>query len=109
MKMYYFKEADGARKISIALTAGSGRNMHGVKNGEVTVTSILNDSTITLATLETDTLGELELYLAEDYLLPVDEDGKCILEASYDGNDTYRSASNDIEVMDVETRIRFQG
>ena len=107
MKMYYYKEADGARKISIALTAGSGKRMHGVQNGTVKINSILNDSTINLATLETDTLGQLDLYLAEDYVLPMDEDGKSTIEASYGGSDQYRSASNDIEIVDLELEFEF--
>ena len=107
MKMYYYKEADGARKISIALTAGSGKRMHGVKNGIVEFTSVLNDSTIYLATLETDTLGQVDIYFADDYVLPMDEDGKCIIEASYGGSEKYRSASNDIEIMDVDMEFEF--
>lgn len=108
MKMYYFKQADGDRMISIALTAGSGKKMHGVINSEVVLTSVLNDSTITLATIETDTLGEVQLYLASDYILPMDEDGKSIVEASYDGNETYRAASSDIEVMDVDIDFEYK-
>lgn len=108
MKMYYFHEADGDRIISIALTAGSGKKMHGVQHGEIELTSILNDSSIVLASLHTDTLGEVELYLAADYKLPKDENGKCILEANYDGNDTYRSASNDIEIIDVDLSFDFK-
>ena len=75
MKLYYEKNDSGERIFTIGLTAGSGRNMHGVKNAEVQLTAVLEDATYVLATLETDTLGEVQIYLAEDYALPMDEDG----------------------------------
>lgn len=108
MKLYYSKSDAGERLISIALTAGSGKKMHGVKNAEVLLTAVLNDSTYTLARQETDTLGELNLYLASDYKLPMDEDGLSVIEASYDGNDIYRSASNDLEIMDIDLGFTFE-
>lgn len=107
MKLYYFKTDAGERIISLALTAGSGKKMHGVKNGEVLLSSPLNDSTFVLATVQTDTLGELKLYLDKDYVLPMDEDGKTVIEAVYEGNDNYRSASNDIEISDVAVEFSF--
>ncbi len=107
MKLYYSKSDAGERLISIALTAGSGKKMHGVKNAEVLLTAVLNDSTYILATQETDTLGELNLYLASDYILPMDEDGLSVIEASYEGNEIYRSASNDLEIMDVDLDFTF--
>lgn len=108
MKMYYFKTASGDRRIDIALTAGSGKSMHGVSEGEVTLMAVVGDSTLNLATVTTDTLGEVSLYLAEDYVLPMDEEGKVVLEAEYEGNDNYRSASNDIEVMDLNLKVLFE-
>ncbi|MCK5371894.1 MAG: hypothetical protein KAQ62_25210, partial [Cyclobacteriaceae bacterium] len=108
MKLYYSKNDAGERMISIGLTAGSGKKMHGVKNGEVLLTSVLNDSIFVLATLETDTLGVVNLYLAQDYKLPMDEDGKSVIEVSYDGNEIYRSASNDIEIFDIDLEFTFE-
>jgi hypothetical protein len=108
MKMYYFKTANGDRRIDIALTAGSGRNMHGVSEGEVILQAVVGDSTFNMATITTDTLGQVSLYFAEDYILPMDEEGKVVLEASYEGNEQYRSASNDIELMDLEMEMAFE-
>jgi len=108
MKLYYFKTDTGDRKIQIGLTAGSGKNMHGVKNGEVILTSMLGDSTVTLATLETDTLGVVTLYLAPDLKLPMDEDGKSIIAANYDGDDIYASASGDLEISDIDLEFTFE-
>ncbi len=107
MKLYYSKNDAGERMFSIALTAGSGKDMHGVKNAEVMLTSVLEDSTYVLATVETDTLGEVKLFLSEDYALPMDEDGISTIEAIYEGNDVYRSASNDIEISDLKLEFSF--
>lgn len=108
MKMYYYKLASGDRMISMALTAGSGKKMHGVREAEVILTSVLNDSTITLATVKSDTSGVISLYLASDYVLPMNEEGKTIIEANYEGNETYRAASNDLEIMDLNLEISFE-
>ena len=108
MKLYYFKNDTGERMISIGLTAGTGKNMHGVKNGEVLLTSMLNDSTYTLATLETDTLGVVNLYLASDLKLPMDEDGKSIIAANYEGNEEYAAASGEMQISDLEIDFTFE-
>jgi hypothetical protein len=108
MKLYYSKNDAGERMISIGLTTGSGKKMHGVTNAEILLTSVLNDSTINLATLETDTVGEVRMYLASDYVLPMDESGKTVVEANYIGNEKYRSASNDIEISDINLEFTFE-
>jgi hypothetical protein len=107
MKLYYFKNENNERWLNIGLTAGSGRNMHGVKNGEVQLTSVLNDSTIVLTTVQTDTLGEIQLYLDAEYTFPMNEDGFAVIEATYEGNDQYRSASSDLEIADLEIEFEF--
>jgi hypothetical protein len=108
MKLYYAKNDAGERIFTIALTAGSGKNMHGLKNVEVVLSSILNDSIITLATLETDTLGEIKLYLAEDYVLPSDEDGVSTIMAEYAGDDEYRSADGELTISDLDFEFSFE-
>ena len=107
MKLYYAKNDAGERMFTIGLTAGSGKNMHGVKNGEVLLTAVLEDSTYVLATLQTDTIGEVKLYLEEDYILPMDEDGNTVIEAVYEGTEEYRSASNDITISDLDLKFSF--
>ncbi len=107
MRMYYFKTPSGDRRVDLGLTAGRGRDMHGVKEGEIVLNAVVNDSTYTLATLTTDSIGEVSLYFAEDYVLPMNEEGKTVLQAEYDGNDTYRSASGDLEIMDLNLDISF--
>jgi hypothetical protein len=108
MKLYYSKNDAGERMFTIGLTAGSGKNMHGLKNGEVQLSSVLNDSTIVLAIVETDTSGIVKLYLDNDYILPMNEDGVTVIEASYEGNDVYRPASSDLEISDLEFDFSFE-
>ena len=107
MRMYYFKTQEGDRRLDLGLTAGRGRDMHGVEEGEIVLNAVVNDSTYTLATLTTDSLGEVSLYFADDYVFPMNEEGKTVLEAEYEGNDTYRSASGDLEIMDLNLDISF--
>ncbi len=108
MKMYYSKNDAGERLISIGLTAGSGKKMHGLKNEKVILNSTANDSTFTLAILETDSLGLINLYLANDYKFPMDENGISIIKASYGGDDTYRSISKELEIADIEFDFTFE-
>ncbi len=108
MKMYYSKDDTGDRLISLTLTTGSGRKMHGLKNATISLSSVLNDTTIVLATLETDTMGMVELYLAVDYQLPVYEDGKSVIVAKYEGDEVYRSVSKELDVSDLEFDFAFK-
>ena len=108
MKLYYAKLPDGTKKITIGITAGSGKNMHGVGNAEVVLNSMANDSIIELARLTTDTLGTIELFVEADYEFPSNEDGKTYLEAIYEGSDAYRNASSDLEFADLDFNFSFE-
>ncbi len=108
MKLYFAKLPDGTKKITIGLTAGSGRNMHGVSTAEVVLNSMANDSTIELARLTTDTLGIVDLYVEADYQFPLTEDGTHYLEAIYDGDEQYSSASNELEITDIDFEFSFE-
>lgn len=107
MKLYYAKQPDGYKRITIGLTAGSGRNMHGVAYGEVMLTAVLNDSTIELTTLTTDSTGNTILYVEPEYRFPVNEEGVAFIEAVYDGNDQYRAASSELEIADIDLTFSF--
>lgn len=108
MKFYFAKNDSGDRFFTIALSSGSGRNMQGVKNAEVLLSAVFEDSTVTLATVVTDTLGEVKLYLEKDYVLPVDEDGKTHLLATYEGDEQFRSVESEITIADLDFEFIFE-
>lgn len=107
MKMAYKKDRDAERSILITLNAGSGKSMHGVKNGLVSLSTTQGDSTIILAELATDTLGIARLYLEKGYKLPLNEDGIALITGNYDGDENYNSASNDLQIKDLDIVMMF--
>jgi hypothetical protein len=108
MKLYYAKLTDGVKKITIGITAGSGKNMHGVANAEVALNAISGDTTLELARLQTDTTGSVELFVEPGYKFPVNEEGRTYLEAVYEGSDAYRAVSNEIEFEDLDFTLSFE-
>lgn len=108
MKLYYAKQTDGMKKITIGITAGSGKNMHGVANAEVALNAMSGDTTLELARLQTDTTGNIELFVEAGYKFPVNEEGKTYLEAVYEGSDAYRAVSNEIEFEDLDFTLSFE-
>ena len=107
MKLAYTKDKNSDRVISITLTAGSGKSMHGVKNGTVSLLANQGDSTVLLASLQTDTLGTAKLYLEKGYQFPVNGEGVSIISGTYDGDDNYNGASNEMQIKDMHLTIGF--
>ena len=108
MKFYYEKNEAGERKFTLGLSAGSGRNMRGVPNAEIVLSADAGDTTFVMATLETDTLGEVVLYLDKAYVLPVDEDGVTTLTAEYAGDEEYRAVSGELMISDIDFEFIFE-
>lgn len=108
MKLAYSKDKNNERSITITLTAGSGKSMHGVKNGTVSLSAIQGDSTMTFASLETDTLGVAKLYIENGYKLPVNEDGISMISGTYVGDESYNEASSEMQISDLNFEITFE-
>jgi hypothetical protein len=107
MKVYSEKLTNNDRTISIILVKGSGKNMAGVQNGNVEISTFNQDDEITLATLSTDENGEVELVIVADYKLPLDENGSALIKASFAGNDSLRAASKQIKFIDLNVEVSF--
>lgn len=105
LKAYYEKMANDQKKISISLTAGRGRNMMNVGNAAVTLFTFEGDSSIEIANLETDENGELILYVEAGYQFPKNDEGISRVEVRYDGNDSLRSSSREVEFADLVLEI----
>jgi hypothetical protein len=108
MKFYYAKNEAGDRMFTLGLSSGSGRNMRGVPNSEIVLTAEAGDTSFVMATLETDTLGEVVLYLDKAYVLPVDEDGVTTLTADYEGDEEYRAVSGELMISDLDFEFTFE-
>ena len=108
MKFYYAKNDAGERILTLGLNSGSGKNMHGLKNAQIVLSAEAGDSTLVMTTLETDTLGEVKLYLDQNYVLPMDEDGVTTLIAEYAGDEKYRSASGELMISDLDFEFSFE-
>ena len=107
MKAYYEKQTNNDRIISIVLTKGSGKNIAGVQNADVVISTIKQDEEIPLATIVTDENGESELIISADYKLPRDENGYAYINASYMGNDSIRAGNKEIKFVDLNIEVSF--
>jgi hypothetical protein len=105
LKLYYYKLDDGKKLLSMELTAGRGRNSAVVAGADIHITTSANDSTREMATVTTDSAGSFLLYVEPGYPFLTDSSGFTTIEAVFDGNDTLRSTSQDVQVKDA--RIDF--
>jgi hypothetical protein len=108
LKFYYYKLDDHTKRLSMELTAGRGRNSSTVAGAEIVLYHSANDSTAEMARVITDSIGSVELYVEPEYNFLRDEEGFTTIEAAFDGNDTLRSSSNDVEVKDIDIQFAFE-
>ncbi len=108
LKLYAAKQPDGSKKLTAALLAGKGKDMHNVAGAEIEFSASGADTTILLAALSTDADGNAILFIDPGYRFPVDDEGKTMIEASYGGSDLYRSSSNDLEIFELTFELTFE-
>ena len=107
LRSYFYIHNNGDREIAVLLTAGRGKNMQNVSNVPISLEIDMGDSTLFLTELITNMEGRANLHVESGYTFPADEKGITTILASYNGNDTLRSASTDIEIKDVFLEISF--
>ncbi|MCP4457498.1 MAG: hypothetical protein GY816_05645 [Cytophagales bacterium] len=107
LKVYYEKLPNSDKKISIILTEGKGKKTKGVGNALISISTVALDSTIELATITTDTIGEAFLFVEANYSFPKNEDGYSELNLNYSGNDSLKSAKKSIEFLDLNLDLFF--
>ncbi len=108
LRMYYSKLPSGYKQISVILTSGRGKNTLNVADATINLSVELEDSTLFLTDIITKTDGTAELQIEEGYKFPTDEDGFTTILAEYDGNDSLRAASSDLEIKDVFLTLSFE-
>lgn len=108
VKIYSEKLTDDDRNVSVELIKGSGRNMAGVENAEVIISTFKDEEEeIDLVTLLTDSDGKASLIIEKDYTLPTNEDGEAIIQARYEGNDSLRASKRDLEFVNLDLVLSF--
>jgi len=107
LKAYYEKLPNNDRKVSIILTQGSGKKIRGVQNAEIRVSTLALDSAIELASLRTDSLGKVNLFIEANYPFPENEEGYSVINVKYSGNDSLKAAKKKIEFLDLNMELSF--
>lgn len=98
---------DGSRKLSARLFLKSESGITGVSEAEV-LFSAGNDSTsIDLGSVTTDEDGWCYLMIESGFLLPSSM-GKTTYSLKYSGNDSLKSATDDLEVTNVDLRLSIR-
>jgi len=108
LKVYYEKLENSDKKLSIILTQGSGKKIKGIKDAAILLLTYNLDEEVELASLTTDANGEADLYIQADYSFPQDEEGFTVINASYIGNDSIKSAKKRIKFKDLDLDISFE-
>lgn len=107
LRVYYEKLANNDRSISVILNKGSGKNLAGVENEEVSIALINGEEEINLTSLNTDADGKANFLIAMDYELPVDVEGFTKIKASYTGNDSLKATKKQIKFADLDLDVSF--
>lgn len=105
LKAYYEKLSSDDKLITIILTKGKGKSAQGIPNAQISLVTFEGDSTIEMGVVQTDTLGEAKLMIEPGYPFSVNEDGYSMIELSYDGNDSIRGSSRELEFMDLNVEL----
>lgn len=108
VRAYYEKLATNNKEIKVILTTGSGKNMKGVANTDIIITSLGGEEEKELAIIQTDTAGVAYLQIQDGYQFDLDEDGYAVLNAEFGGNDSLRSSKRKIEFFDLDLGITFE-
>ncbi len=107
LKMYYEKLPDNEKKFSIILTKGSGKKTSGIGGAKILLKIPGDENDLEVATVKTNANGEVVFIIEAGYLLPENENGYTEILASYNGNDSLRSARKKIEFKDINVEISF--
>lgn len=105
LKAYYEKLSNSDKKLSIILTQGRGKSMKGVPYADIKLTTSNEDSTAAMGTIQTDSLGEAELFVEANYPFLKNEDGYLNFKANYRGNDSLRSSKKEVEFLDLNLEV----
>jgi hypothetical protein len=107
MKVYYEKQSNNDRKISLILLQGSGKNMVGVPKAKIRLTTFNLANELELTILTTDENGEATLVIEAGYTLPKDDDGYTVIKAVYSGNEALKGVKKQIKFMDLNIGVAF--
>jgi hypothetical protein len=108
LKAYYEQLPNSDKKISIILTQGRGKDIQGVQDALISLSTAAGDSTYEITTVSTDALGESLLRIENGYLFPINEEGYSVIELKYSGNDSLRGSSRKIEFQDLKLDLKLE-
>ncbi len=105
LKAYYEKLPNEDKKISISLTKGRGKNIEGIPNASISLSTSSKDSTISMAEVQTDSEGKAILMIETGYFFPINEDGYASIDLRFSGNDSLRSSKRSIEFLNLNLAL----
>jgi hypothetical protein len=108
LKVYYEKLSNNDKKISIELVKGSGKNMAGVPNAELCLTTYNEELEIVLESINTDVNGKAALIIEEGYKFPLNAEGYAVIYVCFEGNDSLRAVNKKVLFLDLNVDISFK-
>lgn len=107
VRAYYEKLPSQNKQIKIILTAGKGKNLQGVANADIKLTSTAGEEKMKLATIQTNMDGEGFLEIEPGFDLPTNEEGQAIISAAFSGNDTLKASKRSVKFLDLTLDSEF--
>lgn len=101
----YTQKADNSKILSAKLLLRQGRRYTPAEGLTVKFTLTDGENEKLLGTALTDNAGEAMMILAADYQLPVNEELFTVFSASFEGNDSCRASSTDMEIKALDVQI----
>lgn len=102
LRLNYLKNTDNKKTLTVELKTRINKVFYFLE-GQVISFSASGDSIISLADVKTDKNGKAVLELNQDF-----GPGLITYEASFDGNDTLKSKSRDVEVKDLAMKMDLE-
>ena len=107
VRAYYDKLPNNNKQVKVILTTGRGKNMVGVANVDIKMTSLAGEEKLNLPTIQTNIDGEAFLQIEDGYPLPRNEEGYAIITAAFSGNDSLKASKRKIEFLDLSLEPEF--
>lgn len=103
----FVKEASGAKKLQAKIFTKDGPNFYPIYNSPVNFYLQLDSNDKLLATVNTDDKGIAKLYIKDGYKLDTISGGYYSYMFEFEGNDTCKAASDNIEVKNLNISYEY--
>lgn len=97
----YAKLADGTKVLTTKIFTKKGPVFTYIENADIHFYAKTDTTDLTLGVIKTDKDGKAFLYIDKAFEVPMDEEGLMHFAFAFEGNDTLKAKSEDLDIMDL--------